>query len=51
MPDWYPLMKAARWIGVNPWKLARKALVWQQWALAMEKAEKEAEAILKGGPV
>ncbi len=47
MPDWYPLMRAARYIGVPGWVLAKQALVWQQWALAMQKAEDEADAARK----
>ncbi len=50
MPDWYPLMKAAKYIGVKPWELMRKPLVWQQWALAMQKAEEEAKVALGSTP-
>jgi len=45
-PDWYPLLKAARFLGVPPWELAGRPLVWQQWALVAEAAEQEAKVEL-----
>ena len=41
-PDWYPLIRAARYLGVPPWDLASQPDVWRGWALAAEAAEAEA---------
>jgi hypothetical protein len=41
-PEWYPLLRAARYLGVAPWQLAERPLVWQEWALTAEAAENEA---------
>jgi len=38
-PPWYPLLRAARYLGVPPWELARQPVTWQRWALAAEEAE------------
>jgi len=43
-PDWYLLIRAARYLGVAPWDLARQPVVWRDWALIAESAEAEAEA-------
>ncbi|NLF14542.1 MAG: hypothetical protein GX597_22360 [Anaerolineaceae bacterium] len=45
-PEWYPLLRAARYLRVPPWELAGQPLVWQEWALVSEAAEREAEADL-----
>jgi len=45
-PDWYPLMRAARYLHVPPWDLLDKPFYWQAWALAAEQAENEAQAEL-----
>lgn len=42
-PDWYPLIRAARYLGVPPWELAQQPAVWQDWALAAEQAEISAQ--------
>ena len=42
-PEWYPLIRAARYLGVPPWVLAEQSYVWQEWALAAEGAEIEAQ--------
>jgi uncharacterized protein Usg len=42
-PEWYPLIRAARYLGVPPWELAEQSYVWQEWALAAESAEIEAQ--------
>lgn len=49
MPTWYPLVRAARYLGVPPWELAEaEAGPW--WTLAAIAAESaEAEAKKRGG--
>ena len=44
-PPYYELMKAARWMGVPPWELARQPIFWRVWARTIEIAEAEAEQI------
>lgn len=39
LPEWYPLLRAARYLGVAPWVLAAQPAVWVSWALAAEGAE------------
>lgn len=39
MPEWYPLMQAARYLGVPPWDLADQAECWTDWALSARNAE------------
>ncbi len=46
MPDWYPLIRAARYLGVPPWDLLQRAAVWQTWAIIAEGAENEAQEAL-----
>lgn len=43
MPDWYPLMRAARWMRVAPWDLLKQPAVWQTWALESEKIDAEVQ--------
>jgi len=38
------LIRAARYLGVPPWELARMPTLWRDWALAAETAEVGAEA-------
>ncbi len=45
MPEWYPLMRAARYLNVPPWELMNQSQVWMDWALAAEAAEIEAHNI------
>ncbi len=45
MPDAYPLIRAARYLGVAPWELARQPICWMDWALLFESAEHKAPAI------
>lgn len=33
MPEWYPLIKAARYLGVAPWELLEQPAIWVDWAL------------------
>lgn len=42
-PDWYPLIKAAKYLGVDPWELAARSQAWTNWALAAMTAEAEAD--------
>jgi hypothetical protein len=39
LPWWYPLLRAARYLGVPPWVLEEAPAVWMFRALAAEKAE------------
>lgn len=39
MPEWYPLIRAARYLGVAPWELQAQPIAWQEWALMAENAE------------
>ena len=43
-PDWYPLIRSARYQGVKAWELARQPSYWMHWGLAAEAAESEAAA-------
>lgn len=43
MPDWFSVMRAARWLGVPPWELLHRPRVWMEWALAALGAEAAAE--------
>jgi len=39
MPDWYPLLKAAKYLGVAPWELAEQSIWWRDIALKAMSAE------------
>ena len=43
LPDWFRTIKAAQAIGVPPWELADKPLIWQEWALSAQAAENAAK--------
>ncbi len=43
MPEWYPLIRAARYLGVAPWELLNQPACWMHWALAAQAAEAEAQ--------
>ena len=43
MPTWYLVVRAARYLGVEPWELAKRPMIWTNWALAAENAENKAE--------
>jgi len=47
VPKWYLLIKAARYLGVPPWDLAKQPLWWMKVALASQQAEQQASK--KGG--
>ncbi len=46
LPDWYTLLRAARYLQVAPWELAARPMQWMEWALMSESAENEAQAIM-----
>ncbi len=46
LPEWYPLIRAARYLQVAPWELAARPSLWMDWALMAESAENEAQAVL-----
>lgn len=41
---WYPVIRAARYLGCDPWALAKQPVQWQNWALQSETAEHQAQA-------
>lgn len=44
MPDWYPLMRAARYLGVPPWELLDQPLFWREKALIAAHVDEEVDA-------
>lgn len=46
MPEWYPLVRAARYLGVAPWELLEQPSAWMDFALIAESAENEAQAMV-----
>jgi hypothetical protein len=46
MPDWYPLIVAAKYLGVPPWDLLERSVWWRDKALIAMSAEKQAKKIL-----
>jgi hypothetical protein len=42
MPGWYPLIRAAKYLGVAPWELIEQSVIWQKWAIEAEGAENAA---------
>jgi hypothetical protein len=43
-PDWYPLVRAARYLRVPPWELAHQPMFWTEVALAALEGEGRARA-------
>lgn len=43
VPDWYLLIRAARYLGVPPWVLAEAPIYWMEWATIAQNAENEAQ--------
>lgn len=39
IPDWYPLLMAARYLRVPPWELARRSVWWRDIALLAQEVE------------
>lgn len=46
MPDWYPLVQAAKYLGVAPWDLLEQSAWWRDRALIAMSAERQAKQIL-----
>jgi hypothetical protein len=46
LPEWYTLVRAARYLGVAPWELLEQQSAWMDWALMAESAENEAQEIV-----
>ncbi len=46
MPEYYGLIRAARYLGVPPWELAEQPIFWQDAALLVEGAELEAQEVI-----
>jgi hypothetical protein len=46
IPDWYPSMQAARYLGVPWWDLIKQSIWFQQKALKAMNAEGQARQIL-----
>jgi len=44
VPNWYRVIKAARYLGVAPWDLATRPNWWLEVALASQDAEAKARA-------
>ena len=42
LPDWFPVLKAAKYLGVAPWDLIKQPVVWMTWAMELHQAEREA---------
>jgi len=45
-PDYYSLIKAAKYLGVKPWELLDRSIWWQDVAIKCITAEAGAEKIL-----
>lgn len=45
IPEWYYVIRAARYLGVPPWELMEQPKYWLDWALESESAENEAQGI------
>jgi hypothetical protein len=43
MGDWYPVLRAAKYLGVAPWDLLEQNPLWVQWALDAETAENKTQ--------
>lgn len=43
VPSWYPLVSAARYMGVNPWELEHQSTLWIHRAHAAQNAEAHAQ--------
>jgi len=46
-PDWYELIRAARYLRVAPWQLLAESIYWREIALKSMTAEARAQEILK----
>lgn len=43
LPDWYALVRAARYLHVAPWDLLQQPVAYLHWAITAEAAENEAQ--------
>lgn len=43
LPDWYVVVRAAKYLGVPPWELAEKPTYWLEWALTAMGIDGESE--------
>jgi hypothetical protein len=48
VPDWYRVLRAAKYLGVAPWELLEQPAIWLEWALTAESAENKAERTRRG---
>lgn len=42
-PEWYVVIRAAKYLGVAPWELYAQPRVWMDWALDAISAESKAD--------
>ena len=42
VPDWYITVRAAKYLGVAPWELLDRPVIWTSWALEASNAEDSA---------
>ena len=42
VPEWYAVIRAAKYLWVAPWELLDAPVYWKQWAVMAENAEAEA---------
>ena len=42
IPDWYVIIKAAKYLGVPPWDLMKQSIFWREKALIAMAAENDA---------
>jgi len=49
MPDWYPVIKAAQYLGVAPWALLEQSVWWREKAIIALSAENQAQEIRNRG--
>lgn len=45
VPGWYRIIKAAQFLRVPPWELARQPMAWVRMAEEAQSAEAHAEAV------
>lgn len=43
LPDWYVVIRVARYLGVAPWDLVEQPRAWLEWALDAAAAEADAQ--------
>ena len=46
-PDWYILIRAARYLQVPPWELMKRPPAWIHWATMSESAETKSQKTLQ----